>query len=147
VHGGEEIEMPLTPAFEAAVATDVVKDGSLRVAVMVDACEVGTVVVTSTAIVVVGAAPAPVTPPTVIDELAVAKAAFNVALFVVTTLYITTLLSRRLRAALCAKFVISDVATPNEVAAAAMNELSSTGDGNVCFPSIVYFMVMSAGFT
>lgn len=85
MHGGEEIEMPLTPAFEAAVATDVVKDGSLRVAVMVDACEVGIAVVTSTAIVVVGAAPAPVTPPTVIGELAVAKAAFNVVLFVVTT--------------------------------------------------------------
>ena len=104
MHGGEEIEIPLTPALEADVATDVVKDGSLRVAVTVDACEVGTAVLISTAIVVVGAAPAPVTPPTLMGELAADTAAFTVVLFVVTTSYVTTLLSRRLRAALCAKF-------------------------------------------
>jgi hypothetical protein len=85
VHGGEEIEIPLTPAFEADVAISVVKDGSLRVAVTVDACEVGIAVFISAAIVVVGAAPVPVTPPTVIGELAADKAVFNVALFVVKT--------------------------------------------------------------
>ena len=85
VHGGEEIEIPLTPALEADVAIDVVNDGSLRVAVTVDACEVGTAVLISTAIVVVGAAPAPVTPPTVMGELAAETAAFTFVLFVVTT--------------------------------------------------------------
>lgn len=77
--------IPLTPAFEADVAIAVVKDGSLRVAVTVDACAVGIAVVISAAIVVVGAAPVPITPPTVIGELAAATAVFNVALFVVTT--------------------------------------------------------------
>ena len=104
MHGGEEIEMPLTPAFEADVVIFVVKDGSLRVAVTVDACEVGIAVLISAVIVVVRAAPAPVTPPTLLGELAADTAACTVVLFVVTTSYVTTLLSRRLRAALCAKF-------------------------------------------
>ena len=104
MHGGKEIEMPLTPALETDVATDVIKDGSLSVVVTVDACEVGTTVLISTAIVVVGAAPVPVTPPTLMGELAADTTAFTVVIFVVTTSYVTTLLSRRLRAALCAKF-------------------------------------------
>lgn len=83
VYGGEEIEILLIFVFEVDVVIFVVKDGLLRVVVMVDVCEVGIVVLILVVIVVVGAVFVLVTSSTVIGEFVVDKVVFNVVLFVV----------------------------------------------------------------
>mmetsp|Transcript_1088 Transcript_1088/g.3406 ORF Transcript_1088/g.3406 Transcript_1088/m.3406 type:complete len:233 (+) Transcript_1088:2086-2784(+) len=143
VHGGTDTVTPLTPAVVAAVLTEVVNDEDMTVDCTVDTALDGTVYVTANANVVVGVAGVPVAPPTVIAAAAAVFTELAVARFVVETSYVTTLLNRRRRAAVCEKLIMSDALTLNELAAAVLNAFSSTAAANVCFAEILYVMATS----